>query len=208
MVSRSEIEAALWKWSGWKADQRAVNELLSLVDQYAGQPAPLPKQSQACHVPDWRGKPVPVDPDCAHAKLAQMQPWTFDDLPEDERKRLLTLRQADMARAYKRGQEAASDPSVRPPERMDLSAVTDVVFQGYRSADGGLWLRIGQAAEELDQASTLWKQCSTCAVRKPLSRFRYDKTAEKRGRRGLRAECKDCENEKRRNRNKNKINNR
>lgn len=34
-VDRSDIEAALWQWSGWKADQRSVDALLTLIDQYA-----------------------------------------------------------------------------------------------------------------------------------------------------------------------------
>jgi hypothetical protein len=33
-ITRSDIEAALWAWSGWKADQRSVDELLLLVDRY------------------------------------------------------------------------------------------------------------------------------------------------------------------------------
>lgn len=33
-VNRDDIEKALWKWSGWQADQRSVDTILGLVDQY------------------------------------------------------------------------------------------------------------------------------------------------------------------------------
>lgn len=39
-VTRGELEKALWRWSGWKADQRLVDELLTVIDRYAA-PASL-----------------------------------------------------------------------------------------------------------------------------------------------------------------------
>lgn len=33
-VTRDDIEAALWRWSGWKADQVLVDALLDHVDRY------------------------------------------------------------------------------------------------------------------------------------------------------------------------------
>lgn len=38
IATRDDIEAALWRWSGWQADQRSVDELLGLIDQYAQAP--------------------------------------------------------------------------------------------------------------------------------------------------------------------------
>lgn len=38
MTTRDDIEAALWQWSEWRADQRRVDAVLSLVDEY-GAPA-------------------------------------------------------------------------------------------------------------------------------------------------------------------------
>lgn len=36
-IFRDDIERALWRWSEWRADQRGVDEVMMLVDQYAGQ---------------------------------------------------------------------------------------------------------------------------------------------------------------------------
>lgn len=33
-VSRADVEAELWRWSGWTAEQRSVNAVLKLVDKY------------------------------------------------------------------------------------------------------------------------------------------------------------------------------
>jgi len=38
MSTRDDIEAALWRWSEWRADQRRVDAVLRLVDEY-GAPA-------------------------------------------------------------------------------------------------------------------------------------------------------------------------
>lgn len=35
-ITRDDIEAALWRWSGWQADQRAVDDILGMVERYAG----------------------------------------------------------------------------------------------------------------------------------------------------------------------------
>lgn len=35
ITTRDDIEAALWRWSGWRAEQPAVDDLLRLIDQYA-----------------------------------------------------------------------------------------------------------------------------------------------------------------------------
>lgn len=198
MVSRSEIEAALWKWSGWQADQRAVDELLTLVDQYAAHPAP-------CHVNDWQGRPVPVGADCQHAEPVQPGPWSFDDLPDAERERFLKLMKARETAAYQRGQDAAlKDGAPRPVDGQSGGQTTDVIVEGYRDADGGLWVRVGAVRERMARASNKWKTCRTCAKDKPLSRFRRDASIKSADRNQLRAECKDCENEKRRNKRANK----
>ena len=34
-VTRDDVQQGLWRWSGWKADQRLVDEMLALVDGYA-----------------------------------------------------------------------------------------------------------------------------------------------------------------------------
>jgi hypothetical protein len=41
-ITRDEIEAALWRWSGWRADQRGVDDILGMVERYAD-----PVRSQA-----------------------------------------------------------------------------------------------------------------------------------------------------------------
>lgn len=33
-ATREDVEAALWRWSGWKADQRNVDAVLKVVDGY------------------------------------------------------------------------------------------------------------------------------------------------------------------------------
>lgn len=33
-ATREDVEAALWRWSGWKADQRNVDAVLDVVDGY------------------------------------------------------------------------------------------------------------------------------------------------------------------------------
>lgn len=39
IATRSDVEAELWRWSGWKADQHSVDALLAVVDRYAhGEP--------------------------------------------------------------------------------------------------------------------------------------------------------------------------
>lgn len=50
-VGRHDIEAALWKWSGWMADQRAVDAVLDLVDRYA-QAAPAASAPLPCAYED------------------------------------------------------------------------------------------------------------------------------------------------------------
>lgn len=57
MTTRDDIEAALWQWSEWRADQRRVDAVLSLVDRY-GTPA------------DAQGARVLAD---AHAEAARIR---------------------------------------------------------------------------------------------------------------------------------------
>jgi hypothetical protein len=52
-VSRDDVEAALWQWSGWQADQRLVDELLDVIDRYVQSAIPRPAQAM-------RPAPAPV----------------------------------------------------------------------------------------------------------------------------------------------------
>jgi hypothetical protein len=53
IATRSDIERALWFWSGWKADQRCVDALLEVIDRYAAgdqqtmPPSPEPEEQPA-----------------------------------------------------------------------------------------------------------------------------------------------------------------
>lgn len=177
MVSRADIEAALWKWTGWQADQRAVDDVLTLVDQYT--------DALPCHDSDRQVETVRV-----------VQPWSFDDLPEAARSSFRNLVKAKEATAYKRGwEDARKEAAVRPEEGPMGGHTTDVLVEGYRGADGGLWVRLGTLHQTLAEASSEWKTCTKCGDRKPEHRFRKATGSRHTGRR---AECRDCENEQRR----------
>lgn len=66
-LTRDDVEAAVWKLSGWRVDQRELDDLLDLVDRYAGQSDGL--------VPA-----VSEQPDAGHLVLG--------DLPAEEQQRI------------------------------------------------------------------------------------------------------------------------
>lgn len=173
-VGRDGVEKALWRWSGWKADQVIVDELLTVIDRYtraevakAGGPSVVPSSS-----------PLPGAQRAAEQLLA------------DARK------EAQRIVAEAAAQIPVQRSDERPAKGLKAAPWLSDTLTPYRAEDGTVWLRIGSVPTVATPSTGETKRCTKCRGVKPLARFRKDKT----GRGKLRAQCMDCENTARRTR--------
>lgn len=168
IATRSDIEKALWQWSGWQADQRGVDALLSLIDRYAA---------------TGRGPVLTVDGVVATAdEILACARHEADQIVQSARDEAAVIQQAV--------QRAAG----QPPADLRARPADDVAFTAYQAPDGSVWVNLGispSAPEELDPGM---QRCTNCRFARKLAMFRTDKSV-KSGRRSL---CRDCENAARR----------
>ena len=155
-IDRSDIESALWVLSGCAADQRSLQSVMQMLDQYARQAQPT----------------VPA-------------PRTHDAKPDVDK--ILAEARAEAQRIVQEAQEQA--PAALVP--VDMASVS---MQGYRDADGALWLRLGVFPDLAGEALDTPRTCRDCGEVKTLADFRTNgkKTASRR------RQCTDCENKARR----------
>lgn len=181
MVTRADVEKALWLQSAWQIEQEDVDRIMEKVDAYAR-----------------NGEPPPPPPPA---------PATVLDLPLGERKRLLDRENQVATEEFERGrlagllqaeEERSQESAVRPSGVLTPQPAPSDGYKAFREATDMLWraLRLPQEMR-LDtipaqrQSSEEARPCTRCGFTKPLSGF----TKDPRGRNGLRGQCKDCEAE-------------
>lgn len=168
---RGEIERALWRWSEWRADQRGVDEVMTLVDQWvwnvrretstdAAVPEPEPSRERAAQ---------------AAAEILACARNEANHLVQTAREQAATLYQT----------------SVRPFGDLVQVSMAGSSTTAYRDARGTLWVQLDPGPRLMGDAERI---CTSCRIPKRLLQFRADK----RGQEGRRSQCRDCENDKRR----------
>jgi hypothetical protein len=129
-VTRDDIEQALWRWTGWTADQRKVDDVLSLVDR-------LVSSDNHAQAPDVQHE--------AEQIIARAR--------EEAEQVVRGMR--DEAMLHSALQKTVSSPRkgfVRAPS-WDLPA------EAFRDHDGALWVRIEAAPGVLAEGSKPCTQC-------------------------------------------------
>lgn len=176
-AGRDDVEKALWRWSGWKADQRGVDTILEVVDQYVrGQ------------VERAGGNPNPM----VGAQRAA--------------EKLLTDAREEASRIIEQAQQQATvqipaqKGSVLPADGLKCAPWVSSSITPYQAPDGMLWLRISAAPVDKPVQNDGTRKCTKCMKTKPIARFNRDN----KGKAGRKAHCMDCENAARREREFNK----
>lgn len=186
MVTRADVEKALWLQSAWQIEQEDVDRIMEVVDAYAANGQPPPPSA-----------PVQTPP----------PPATVLDLPLAERKRLLDRENRVAAEEFERGrlagllqadEERSREAAVRPSAALNPLPASSGPGKTYKAADGTLWLALGVPQEiplgvipAQRQSGEEYRRCNKCSILKPIGRF----TKDPRGKNGLRGQCKDCEAE-------------
>lgn len=180
---RRDVEKTLWMLSAWQVEQTDVDAVMAKVDAYA-------------EAATGTGSgPVRV--------------MTFDDLPEDERKRIAeqARRELDEAKAYAylAGHDAAmaERAAERPSAGVNHLPATGEPGRAYEAADGTLWLCLGAAqkmgpvgvaeAVRIPAQRVAPEGMRTCRVCKSVKVLATDFRGEKSSPGGFRSTCKRCE---------------
>jgi hypothetical protein len=168
-VELGDVEQMLWRWTGWKAEQRAVDAVLETVKQYG--------RSQAGQV---NGDPLAGAQSAADLLLA--------DARDQARKILMSARdEATVIKLTKSNRE-------RPSDDLKEAPWVSASLTPYQSPDGTVWLRVGHVLGTGAGISEERRRCTKCGGTKPITRFSRDA----KSRNGYKAQCKDCENVSRR----------
>lgn len=179
-VDRNTIEKALWMQSAWQIDQREVDHLMGLVDQYVASAVP-----------------GAVTVACAH-------PWppSFVDIPQEVRDRIAEERTRTVAEAFEEGKRAGrAEVAERPSERRTPLPEPPEAGRAYQAADGGVWLFLGPALpmgwepQDGEDKPGWTRQCRKCGALKGLDGG-FSKDNKARG--GYRTVCKECDAERKR----------
>jgi hypothetical protein len=126
IATRDDVEAALWRWSGWKADQRSVDALMTVVDQ-------------------WVGSIQPSDPGAAQAAA--------EILEQARREAAQIVQSAHDEAAVVQSPTQESEQS--HPRNLKRFAAAIGAVRAYKDSKGAVWVRIGPAVEaELDGTRT------------------------------------------------------
>ena len=147
--SREEVEALLWRWSGWQADQRGVDEVLDAIDRH------VRAKVEASRV---AGTRQPSQDVVATGRLI------IDDAHQAAAGILESARQE----GERIVQEASAHPMAKPA---DVSALP---LEGFQDAEGVLWVKLGpvQVADE-----EIRRKCTRCREVKDIEKFRPDTKA-------------------------------
>lgn len=168
-VTRDDIEQALWRWTGWTADQSKVEDVLSLIDRL-------------------------VESGQGRRAVATVQREAQDILARAREEAELIV-QTMQDEAIKRA--AVQKISERPHKGYIRAPAWDLPAEAYRDQDGALWVRIEASADVLAEGMRRCPQCQATKHashyrrdRNSLSRRKVCRVCENSNRRGTRKKPK------------------
>lgn len=174
-----DVEATLWRWSGWKADQRSVDAVLEVVERH------VRSKVEAARAVGARQPSVTL----VGAQRAA------EDLLAQARNEAAQIVQSARDEAAALQGPVQKSPE-RPAEGLKSAPWIAAVLTPYQGSDGTVWLRIGSNLNIATSDGESRRRCTRCEGTKPITRFSRDP----KGRNGRRLICKDCENAGRRDR--------